>query len=914
MKKQNPSLENAWGEGGSFFGLIFRPFIFILKVVSMTIFPLIAGIFKTIVFVLYLPLELILKATPLGLLLSRLTHEKDTLGQLERESQKLAENPDLSEGEALLIQDQRLKYAELVAPKDKYPSLYKTVPEDLVRSVVADGRMVTGEAPATALAGLKLTPEFVTKAWVSSTRIAVRIGYLVAVAGIALAAYASYQSAVRVGQMTHTSAGVVATQRLDTASLASGYADIWSPEQETELLAKINVVDLSDERAAGTKAKTALIVQGVVMFALLLVAVLLFAGAAARIVWIGRFRYLVHAAVDASVNGLRHSWREALQRWRWRLPEREMELANYIDQVNFATVIDKSPLLDIGTSLGLLEHRGHLLAPAQHQPVRMSVADMLQHVEVLGGSGEGKSRNFYIPLVHQLLKLRKQGYPIALYATDDKGAIGADILQAAKEVGLPDGDILVIGTGPDDYRVDLLAGLEPVEVADIIKSVAKQAGGESSDDFWPDMASDLLLQVAVVLQAAEFTASGEAWVAKSEMRMYSLLNILRVASSDVEIEKALQIVLNALQDRDDQYRRVAHLDKNGLKAAIDYLVENWLSMVDATKDGIRANARKALRSFAFKDEIARGFADGAGDKIIPASEIISNKIKIINVSQIEHGSAGRMVSIMLKTLLFKQARQSEQRDPLFAKERLNWWFNPKLGPDTDKYAINVFLADEYQGIVTSSRDDGLSDATVWNVLRSAGIAGVLLSQSVSAYRMAVGDKATDNMRRNWRTKIILRTEDLPTIEEAKKLAGKTMRFQSMSWEHMESAVAVRRETNVCAENLPPVAWNPEMDEIPLFFTPGHYSGFNFSGYQQAYQIDQRFIAQDSILSQDSSRLGSMQAAAWRQEDRTMSVLQHGSSEVEAVRDEDLMTMGRARALVFVQRAGGTRVEFVKLNG
>ncbi|MEZ4128597.1 TraM recognition domain-containing protein, partial [Salmonella enterica] len=121
-----------------------------------------------------------------------------------------------------------------------------------------------------------------------------------------------------------------------------------------------------------------------------------------------------------------------------------------------------------------------------------------------------------------------------------------------------------------------------------------------------------------------------------------------------------------------------------------------------------------------------------------------------------------------------------------------------------------FLADEYQALATSSNSDGLSDASVWNVLRSAGIGGIVLSQSVSAYRLAVGDAATENMRRNWRTKIILRTEDLDTIDEAKKLAGRTMRFHSMDWNQLESAAAARRETGVSADALQPVQWTNEI--------------------------------------------------------------------------------------------------------
>lgn len=867
-----------------------------------------------------LPLRLLQTTTPLDSMVSKFTHAQACLNHLESEAKALSSNPAISKADALLIHGKRREYAELLAPSSKYPSLYVVPPRDLARSLVTDGRLINGMAPAKTLAGKALSDEFVTHAWASANRLALRTGWITLVVTVAFSAWL----ALGTGRMLWAggaepkptaSSGPLsgpANRQIGVSSdpefISKNYVDVWSRKEAAAIAEKINAAADNGGFASVTENRTTAILAGILTLILLTVASLLLTGATARIFWLSRFRYLVYRAADESVEGLRHGWREALQRWRWRLPDREMELASYDDQVRFATQIDKSPLIDVGVSLGVLEHRGHLLAPPQDTPVRMSVADLLQHVDVLGGSGEGKSRNFYIPVVRQLLQLRQKGYPIALYATDDKGAIGADIQQIAAEVGLPESDVLVVGTGPDDWRVDLLDGLEPVEVADIIKSVAKQAGGEAGDDFWPEMASDLLLQVAVVLQAAEFTEAGEEWVRLNNMRMYSLLNILRVASDDAEIIKTLEIVIAALADENNQYRTIAHLDKNGLKASISYLVGNWLSMVDATKDGIRSNARKALRSFAFRDDIAYGFADGAGEKLIAASELISNKVKIINIAASE-GSAQRMVAIMLKTLLFKQARDAEKRDPTFAKERLRWWFNPQPGVDADRYAINIFLADEYQGLVTSSGTDGVSDATVWNVLRSAGVAGILLSQSVSAYRMAIGDKPTDNMRKNWRTKIVLRTEDLATIEEAKKLAGKTMRFQSLDWNHMEGSVAVRRETGMTADSIPRYEWNDQLDGIkPLQFA-GHMKPFRFAGYNEPFELDSRFITTGT--PGDSS---SAQAAYWRQEDRASGILQHGSSHTEAVQEEDLMQMGRGRALVFVQRAGGTRVEIVKLYG
>ncbi|NRD51218.1 hypothetical protein, partial [Corallococcus exiguus] len=224
--------------------------------------------------------------------------------------------------------------------------------------------------------------------------------------------------------------------------------------------------------------------------------------------------------------------------------------------------------------------------------------------------------------------------------------------------------------------------------------------------------------------------------------------------------------------------------------------------------------------------------------------------------------------------------------------------------------LTFFLADEYQALATSSNSDGLSDASVWNVLRSAGIGGIVLSQSVSAYRLAVGDAATENMRRNWRTKIILRTEDLDTIDEAKKLAGRTMRFHSMDWNQLESAAAARRETGVSADALQPVQWT---NEIAVASAMGSYRPFVFADFNQPYNLDERFVPDAQDSGEAIARLAASQAAHWRHEDRNTAALQHGITDADAVRDEDLMEMGRGRALVYIQRAGGTRVDVIKLH-
>lgn len=88
-----------------------------------------------------------------------------------------------------------------------------------------------------------------------------------------------------------------------------------------------------------------------------------------------------------------------------------------------------------------------------------------------------------------------------------------------------------------------------------------------------DVAANVPLQVAVVLQAAQCTKAGQAWMMENGQPMCSLLNILKVTEDKVEIERAVCIVADALLDRDGQFRHVRHLDRDMLRLALDCLVD-----------------------------------------------------------------------------------------------------------------------------------------------------------------------------------------------------------------------------------------------------------------------------------------------------------------------------------------------------
>ncbi len=840
-----------------------------------------------------MPLEILLRLPVLAGLRKRVTHEHDPIRWLEREACKAAP-------ESLLVRGKRREYAESIASPGRYPTLYAHLPADLDRSIVSDGRLLNGMAPAAALAGNAITDRLIVVAYRHAVRDGIRAAWIAMVLGSLLAAlWVSMPS--QLPAMPVLDMPVAEGQPVGR--------DIWG---QADLEALSNAHE-SRARAVAVAQRLARFVSGLGTWTLYMLAVGVLSASVGRLVWFGRFRGLVHACADRAVAGLRANWREALQRWRYRLETRELEYSAFARAVSTVETFDRSPLVRYGRAQGIFEFRGALGAPTQGGQIAQSILDLSQHVLVLGASGEGKTRDVAVPVLRQLLQLRQQGYPVGLYATDGKGVLWSDVVAEARSAGC-EGDLRIIGTMPGQLRVDLLDGTPPTVVSDIIKSVARQLGGPAADDFWPDMAAQLTLETAILCQAWELTDAGTRWILESGYRAYSLRNIMRVASSDELLSRIIADILSALKDP-AQYPRLAQFDSMPLYSAIEGQIDSWMSMAEATKSGILANARKALRLFAFDPLIAHGFADGSGPGLLSVSELLGSYLVTTNVSAIEHGAAGKLVCVMLKTLLFREARLTEARDPKASKQRMAWWSQPDLSCPVDpRYAMTIFMADEYQDLVTSDPAAGLSDATFWNVARTSGICGFVMTQGMTALQLAIGHDAASNMANNFRTKIFLRCEDLATIDYARKLAGKATRYVTIDHTHAESSVAARREWG--ADSNADCIVEPDIENIAAgpFGKAFELNDLSIRGYDELSAVDLRFVPSSNWLGDDQvQRLSAEQAAFWRQEDLTRAALTQGAAEADVLSESDVMQMGRGRAVCYVQRAGITRSDIIQLS-
>lgn len=796
-------------------------------------------------------------------------------------------------------------YAAQRWPKERWPHLWmENIPEDLQRPLVVDGRLVDGSAPAAVMA-----PNFVDTVLVGQAfRRAVLAGlfwgfiglvawhpqmYLGASLGDGMA-QAGARSAQAQADKRRSGSGVdLAYQTMGVQLLE----DAWDMEtlnakirEQGELQGKVMENRRESIVASAPGGSITAVLFGILVF-------------------FGTWRGLVRDAAQQRVEPLRRQQKESIVRWKYRLDQREVEYKAYLAQLKTAMEWDKTEIIEVGRASGTFRYRGQLGAPAQGQALRFTLQDAGQHCLVLGGTGEGKTRSILVPTVKGILAIRQRkieaGEPkaISIYGTDGKAVLWRDIKKAAEEMGQGD-DVRVIGCRVDqgEYGVDLLDGVEPQLVADIIRSVARQTKGESGgDSFWPDMASEVIRNCAVLARAAECTKWGLAMANSTNERLYSLVFIYQLA---LDPELQLQAI-GAIQESYQDERFLPALKEYitpELTYAVRYMAGQWETMASDTKTGIIANITQIMAPFASNMALRSSFASGTGEKLMSMAETWG-RICLVNVSSLEYGIAGRIVNVFIKTLLYTEARKREMADPSIG-------FREKL----------LFMADEFQDLITADVA-GMSDANFWNVARSSGVIGFVSTQGMASLEQAVGRISAENFALQMRNKIILRVEDPATMEYAKKLAGKSLRSYTFESSRHESYDAMVRETG----HDPMQAGPARIVELPDNYLSALASGWlqahkaslplSFDTWKAAVEVDLRFVPSGGLFGNKdgSAQLAAEQQAYWRAEDKSMAYMADGNHEADVLRDEDLISMGRAHAYVYLQRAGATRQDIAEIG-
>lgn len=766
-------------------------------------------------------------------------------------------------------------------PEEEFPQMYCDWTDELRPSLVEHGRVIGGKAPALVFSQAALTTELITAA----LRVACAAG---------LAAFVTLF-------FLWSPAWIWGNNAVDQMSLkisapeARIQADVWGQKAAMEAQAKLTA--MSQDIAEVLKADIKSAMPNGLTTAIL----------AALLVVIGTWRSLVLQTSEEWAAPLREQTKEATIKWKAYVAQRMRRWAARMAQLQVAVEFDKTPLIRLGVATGELLVRGSMIGIERSKEIWISILDLCQHLIVEGGTGQGKTRTVLLPIIRQLFELQLRGFALKLLIFDAKAVLCDVVVRLAKQLGLPDDWLRVIGVEPHEYQLDVLNGISPPVVSDIIGSVMRQRsnGGSSGDSFWPDMAQKLIGDFAMVVLAWDHTQDGLKFAAANRQRPYSLATIAQMNSDNAFLLRVLHAVVDAAKAEWGTLE--PYLDIT-TRETIDYLQTTWQEMAPQTKSGIQANITNCLNGFVVNPAMRATYGSGGGKNMMTVKDFWKYN-HTVRLSPLLYGSAARIVCILVKTLYEQEARRREA-----------------AGEMDETYG--GLIIDEAGEIVSADSNSATtSDATFLNVARSAKVFCIFGVQSRSALEQAFGGGAgakttVDNMLTQLRSRIYLPVECDATREEASKLAGKELRHEIYNIHHHESFESralekggdlLHREPPMLSKYATPLSiasWPAAMfkagtkliyrawDRIypPVYsYVPPRMSGTMGNAQNNVVAVMQAY-----------------QHADERAQDREHDHMSKGNKMENVLEPHDFNSFGRNHAYFYIQRAGLPRQDIGRL--
>lgn len=822
-------------------------------------------------------LDVIMTRLTPAMVIEKLTFSPERVQALLWKSCKGHSNP--------LIAGHSEEAREAQFPHEKYAFAWEYAPADVRRSVVWDGRLPDGSS-VTNLAYRKLNAQIIADYAQIATRRAFRISL-----GMALI-------------LTTVSVLFAVFQDYQQASL-----------------------DFQIMAGSGAVKHTAYVADMAVNGAMQLITAALFAIIAAAaafpaMAYFG-FWHQMKSWMRAASETLALPTRDTLVGWLQNADARRAEMDAYTRHIQMAK---KTTAIEIGKATGIAQARGAIRAPAIGSSVGVDTISLRQHIIAFGGTGEGKTESFLKPMTRKVLNtFASEGKALGLYVTDGKGVLWKDIIEMPEVAGRS--DVRIMGTEDDQFGVNLIDGMTPLEVATILSTVSTQIMGQKGDIFWTEQASIQFMHSAVIAEALSIfernhllTLDATRWDA---FVPWSLMGIHFLATSPEALNDAIDQIAEALTKaaaelEDDncivEDEVVDLINTPTLSITINYLQKVWALMPNETRGGIIANINTVLGKFAGAPKLMAKFGTGKLDKskVCDVNYALNGGVVGIATGEAQDGLVGQVVAVWLKTRLYIAARKRQA-----------------LNPEASKKVSCMLLADEFQMLATTGGSS--SDAEFFNIARSTGVFMVAATQSLRSLEKRLGDVQTADLLNNLRTKVMLRCEEQKTIEFFKKAAGTTWRGVISEGEYYETQAQremLRPEKPVNHADyaiMKPKGIFEILQHLQLFMPT--LPVLEAERRRKLISFDNRFIISPHAVhdhtkihagdggryaqSRQDAHLQSLQAATWRQEDKERSLKTENYKAQELFSAEELQ-LGHGHALVFAQRAGKTNIDIVDL--
>ncbi|MBY5453975.1 type IV secretion system DNA-binding domain-containing protein [Rhizobium leguminosarum] len=737
---------------------------------------------------------------------------------------------------------------ERAFPRHQHPALWLELPKDLQRGLLWDGKLPNGYDPAE-LSFYEMKESRLIELGGMAGRRALKITAILA-AGVSALAFPAFLPVIN---------ALPAFPSWAVDTYAFGAIGAWALQSAAMLVWTTATVVISNGWP----------------LALLL-----------PVFWYFAFIQGMQPLWDSVSRNMRLPTIDALALWHSNATRRAEAYEAYNQlAVDVAERLGEYPVFPIGISTGAMAAAGVAGAPAKGTLVSIDGDSIKRHMIVFGDTGTGKTRLVLQPLFRRIVidAIWPAGHKAGAYITDGKGVLWKELLPFC---GRRADEVKVIGIEPGHYGIDLVKGMTPPQIAEALKGVGMQLGGDSGgkDKFWVDKAAAIIKNTAWIALALDTDEEVRAAFARSEnCRPYSLLGIYRLAINERLAEHAIARVKDLANMHDDEADpETGRLYRKAVEAGT-WLVTQYHTIAETTKSGFKSNVESLLSLIEDDDQLTDRFCTGTfpEEQTMEIDYCLNGGITMLAIGAgVGEGEMGKFIAIWLKTRLMQTARARNAADPQIA----------------DKFSCAMF-ADEYQMLVTSGTTNSCQQ--FWNVARSSGLYLIAASQSIAAIEQAVGNTTARNILSNMSTRILLRTKDKGTLEYYRDLLGKSMQVISTLKGVWSNHAQIEQHFGKprprfyldMMAGLVPTRFMPDTKPFP------------------AYNIDHLMRLNEELPPEKQESKANI---IKRQEDMISKAISE-SSQWRDKMDIDRLTTGSGYALVIAERGTGTRYDFVDLK-
>lgn len=785
-------------------------------------------------------------------------------------------------------------------PESVFPELYASIKADIVRPTFSDSRLITGQLMSH-LAPRRLSESIVRKLFnqrMNFFALRAMIVFPIVIAfsiALGFGSYAQQEPMLEAKVAALTAAGSVANNL---------HQEFWNEHEQAAAITKATD-ELQSKKTVMTWAGKLLLfvlsgITGIASFGLIFSLMML---------WL--IGYLlsprgIRGGLNAIINmddNLLIETKESVVRYKKRLDTRLMEQRGYREQIVAANA-DQSPMISIGTGTGTILFRGGLQGYSPDQPVEVSLQDMNTAMLVAGATGSGKTFSILMPILRQVMGMRPKNQALAIFTMCAKGVFSQDTVNIAKEFSR---ESRVIGHKENEWGVDLFDGLDPVTIQTSLVEIVMQLSGGASDSqpIFKDMAAQILGAAAVLAQAYECTPAGTEEIARTGERIFSPVGIARIALSarqqaDGYVYRIIEGILSCVEK---DPAAIACYCGVGLVSALEFFRVELPTYPKETLGSFLVNVTNMLGGFLSHEGLRSNFGAASSGKMLEISDVFLDRaVTTVGLSTFDGGPCARVALIFIKMRIYHAARVRNAADPDIAKKS-------KL----------FLIFDEAQEVITSGGTYG--EASILGYARSTGLSFVMAFPGLPSIYSAMGEgptgQKTQKILEQCRTQVYLASQGAETVDHVKKIAGTTLRGTVSADDQHESFLSRRYEQgNYSADdNIAP--YELEMDDQIKVLPTGNIRGKITAEMRSPIRFESEFYASSlrGSMAQPASVdwVEKQRALQQRQDDKHTAFLSQGNAEESLIRTEDLTMLGRGQAFAIVQRAGHTRMDFIRTN-